>query len=109
MPVEARPREVVLRSPGIPVPARQDAIANELHDSTVQHLVAVSLNLMRLRADAAVKAETLNIVDEIDGSLEQAIRELSAFTYLLHPPTCRRRVCQRRSGDTLRGSAGGLG
>ena len=61
-------------------------IANELHDSTVQHLVAISLNLMRLRADAAAKAETLNIVDEIDGSLEEAIRELSAFTYLLHPP-----------------------
>ena len=61
-------------------------IANELHDSTVQHLVAISLNLMRLRADAAAKAETLNIVDEIDGSLEEAIRELSAFTYLLQPP-----------------------
>ena len=61
-------------------------IANELHDSTVQHLVAISLNLMRLRADAAAKTETLNIVDEIDGSLEEAIRELSAFTYLLQPP-----------------------
>src|SRR6185295_3000590 len=43
-------------------------------------------NLMRLRTHAAVKAEALNIVDEIDGSLVQAIRELSAFTYLLHPP-----------------------
>ena len=61
-------------------------IANELHDSTAQHLVAISLNLMRLRADAAVKAETLDILEEIDGSLERAIKELSAFTYLLHPP-----------------------
>jgi len=61
-------------------------IANELHDSTAQHLVAISLNLMRLRADAAVKAETFDILDEIDASLEEAIKELSAFTYLLHPP-----------------------
>jgi PAS domain S-box-containing protein len=61
-------------------------IANELHDSTAQHLVAISLNLMRLRADAAVKAEALDILEEIDGSLEEAVKELSAFTYLLHPP-----------------------
>jgi PAS domain S-box-containing protein len=61
-------------------------IANELHDSTAQHLVAISLNLMRVRAHAAVKAETLDVLDEIDGSLSEAMRELSAFTYLLHPP-----------------------
>ena len=60
-------------------------IANDLHDSTVQHLVAIGLNLMRIRADA-VGAETLKILDEIDGSLEEASRELRAFTYLLHPP-----------------------
>jgi PAS domain S-box-containing protein len=61
-------------------------IANELHDSTAQHLVAIGLNLMRLRADADVKAETLDILDEIDGSLEEATKEVRAFTYLLHPP-----------------------
>ena len=32
-------------------------IANELHDSTAQHLAAISLNLMRVRADAEVKAD----------------------------------------------------
>ena len=61
-------------------------IANELHDSTAQHLVAIGLNLMRIRADASCKAETLDILDEIDGSLEEATKELRAFTYLLHPP-----------------------
>ncbi len=59
-------------------------IANELHDSTAQHLAAIGLNLMRIRADGA--GETLNILDEIDGSLEEAAKELRAFTYLLHPP-----------------------
>ena len=64
-------------------------IANELHDSTVQDLVAISLNMMRIRA-GAVRAETLNILDEIDGSLEEASKELRAFTYLLHPPDLQR-------------------
>jgi PAS domain S-box-containing protein len=64
-------------------------IANELHDSTAQHLVAIGLNLTRIRADA-VAAETLNILDEIDGSLEKASRELRAFTYLLQPPDLQR-------------------
>jgi PAS domain S-box-containing protein len=60
-------------------------IAKELHDSTAQHLVAIGLNLMRIN-DAAVGSETLEILNEIDGSLEEATKELRAFTYLLHPP-----------------------
>jgi PAS domain S-box-containing protein len=64
-------------------------IANELHDSTAQHLMAIGLNLMRVRADA-VGPETLNILDEIDGSLEEASKELRTFTYLLHPPELQR-------------------
>ena len=61
-------------------------IANELHDSTAQHLAAINLNLMRVRADAEVKAETRDILDEIDGSLGEATKELRAFSYLLYPP-----------------------
>jgi PAS domain S-box-containing protein len=70
--------------------ARQDEerrrIASELHDSTAQHLAAIGLNLMRIRADAAGRANTLDVLAEIDGSLEEATKELRAFTYLLHPP-----------------------
>ncbi len=61
-------------------------IANELHDSTAQHLAAINLNLMRVRADAEVKAATRDILDEIGGSLEEATKELRAFSYLLYPP-----------------------
>jgi len=64
-------------------------IANELHDSTAQHLMAIGLNLMRIRADT-VGAETPDILDEIDRSLEEASKELRAFTYLLHPPDLQR-------------------
>ena len=60
-------------------------IASDLHDSTAQHLVAIGLNLMRLRADPG-EGKTLDILAEIDGSLEEATKELRAFTYLLHPP-----------------------
>jgi len=65
-------------------------IANELHDSTAQHLIAIGLNLMRVRAGVAAGTETLDILDEIDGSLQQASTELRAFTYLLHPPDLQR-------------------
>ena len=61
-------------------------IANELHDSTAQHLIAIGLNLMRIRPDAAREGKTRDILDEIDGSLEKAAKELRAFTYLLYPP-----------------------
>jgi signal transduction histidine kinase len=60
-------------------------IALELHDSTVQHLVAANLNLM------SVRSETLSGPDqrcwhEIENSLSEAMRELRTFTYLLVPP-----------------------
>jgi PAS domain S-box-containing protein len=61
-------------------------IASELHDSTAQHLVAIGLNLMRIRVDAAGRGSALDILAEIDGSLEEATKELRAFTYLLYPP-----------------------
>jgi PAS domain S-box-containing protein len=77
-------------------------IANELHDSTAQHLVAIGLNLMRIRADA-VAAEALNILDEINGSLEEASKELRAFTYLLHPPDLRREGLSATLGRYVEG------
>jgi PAS domain S-box-containing protein len=65
-------------------------IAKDLHDSTAQHLLAISLHLMRIRQGTALRAETSKILDEIDDSLEEATKELSAFTYLLHPPDLER-------------------
>jgi two-component system NarL family sensor kinase len=63
----------------------QQRIASDLHDSTCQHLIAASLNVMRMRRamnDIGI-AET--ICDDIDASIDQALREIRAFTYLLHP------------------------
>jgi len=60
-------------------------IAAELHDSTAQHLVAVGLSLMQVGALGLPPAGQ-RILDEIDRSLEEALKELRIFTYLLHPP-----------------------
>jgi signal transduction histidine kinase len=60
-------------------------IAQELHDSTAQHLVAATLNLMTLRAKSDSYPGVGNLLENVETSLEEATRELRAFTYLLHP------------------------
>jgi PAS domain S-box-containing protein len=60
-------------------------IAQELHDSTAQHLVAATLNLMTLRAKSASNPNMHKLLENVETSLEEATRELRAFTYLLHP------------------------
>jgi len=58
-------------------------IAVELHDSTAQHLVALSFGLGALRRGRA-NAETL---DDMTSELGEALREVRTLSYLLHPPT----------------------
>lgn len=60
-------------------------IAAELHDSTAQHLAAIGLNAMSLKARSASDADTQKLWEDIEDSVEEATRELRAFTYLLHP------------------------
>ena len=80
-------------------------IAQELHDSTAQHLVAIGLDLMKIRAGAAAGTKTLSILDEIEGSLEEAAKELRAFTYLLHPPALQREGLSATLGRYIEGFA----
>jgi PAS domain S-box-containing protein len=61
-------------------------IAEELHDSTSQHLAAIGLNLISVRAHAGVDSPASQMLDEMDDSLAEASKELRTFTYLLHPP-----------------------
>jgi PAS domain S-box-containing protein len=61
-------------------------IALELHDSTMQHLAAISLNMMSLKARAAFDGKAGKLWEGIEVSVEEASRELRTFTYLLHPP-----------------------
>jgi signal transduction histidine kinase len=57
-------------------------IAQELHDSTAQHLVAAKFNLLTLRKRVA--GELQEMVDEAYRSLREATAEIRTFTYLLH-------------------------
>ena len=65
-------------------------IAQDLHDSTAQHLTAIGLNLMRLREGTAPDTNTHKTLEEMKGSLSEATKELRAYIYLLHPPPLQR-------------------
>jgi two-component system NarL family sensor kinase len=63
----------------------QQRIASDLHDSTCQHLIAASLGLMQIRANVNDPVSAERLCDGVDLSIDEAIREIRAFTYLLHP------------------------
>lgn len=63
----------------------QQRIASDLHDSTCQHLIAASLTLIRIRSSLNDASSAERLCDDIDASIDEALRELRAFAYLLHP------------------------
>jgi two-component system, NarL family, sensor kinase len=63
----------------------QQRLASDLHDSTCQHLIAASLGLMRIRRKLRDPIEAERLCNEIDASIDEALREIRAFAYLLHP------------------------
>jgi PAS domain S-box-containing protein len=65
-------------------------IAQELHDSTVQHLVAASLSLMSLRPSSRLCKKEQRHLDDVETSIGEAAKELRTFSYLMHPPALRR-------------------
>jgi signal transduction histidine kinase len=65
--------------------AERRRIAAELHDSTAQHLVAVSLDLMRLE-QLGETAQTRPLIAEMQGLIDKALREIRSLSYLLYPP-----------------------
>jgi signal transduction histidine kinase len=59
--------------------------ASELHDSTVQHITAASLNLMALRSRIVKQPALDGVLDNIERSLAEAQREIRSVSYLLYP------------------------
>jgi PAS domain S-box-containing protein len=59
-------------------------IAQELHDSTVQHLVAANLTMMNLRSKA--DSTSAKVWDQVDACMQEAMKELRTFSYLMHAP-----------------------
>lgn len=64
----------------------REQISQELHDSTAQHLLATNLNLMTLRPKMGLTRDEVRRWDETEVSLQEAVREIRAFSYLMHPP-----------------------
>lgn len=58
-------------------------MAEQLHDSTAQHLVAAKLQLLTIRQ--RLPGEQQPLLDEVHRSLLEATSEIRTFTYLLHP------------------------
>ena len=65
-------------------------IANELHDFDRTAFGGNRPQPDEGKSGCCWRAKTLDILDEIEGSLEEAAKELRAFTYLLHPPDLQR-------------------
>jgi len=63
----------------------QQRIASDLHDSTCQHLIAASLGIMRLRNGLRDPIGAERLCNEIDVSIDQALKEIRGYAYLLHP------------------------
>jgi PAS domain S-box-containing protein len=70
------------------------AIAQELHDTTAQHLVAASLTMMRLKPENPSSPEEAGLWSDVEASIAETMKELRTFGYLMHPPALRtRRLC----------------
>lgn len=62
-------------------------ISRELHDSTGQLLVALTMNLFRLKSDLAGKnPEAATVIDDTVAVVEEMNRQVRTMSYLLHPP-----------------------
>ncbi|MFZ0269584.1 sensor histidine kinase [Caulobacter sp.] len=60
-------------------------IAVELHDSTSQHLVSAGFGLARLRRAALFEGLETKIIDAIEMSLNEALKETRILSYLVEP------------------------
>ena len=60
-------------------------IAREIHDTTVQKLALLSMNLAQLR-NPANAAKATSMVENSQELASQCVQELRTLSYLLHPP-----------------------
>jgi signal transduction histidine kinase len=84
-------------------------IARELHDSTAQHLVAANLGLAGLEGEVQQSPTGRKTLADVEGLINEALRELRIFTYLLHPPNLEKDGLQTTLRDFAEGFAGRTG
>ncbi len=79
-------------------------VGRELHDSTVQHLVAMDLSLTALERRISLHLEGGSALHDTRTALSAAQREIRTFSFMLHPPELE----ERGLPDTLRAFADGF-
>jgi two-component system, NarL family, sensor kinase len=80
-------------------------IAVELHDSTSQHLAAMSLGLARLRLVSPEDGPGTAIINEIAKSLNEVAKQTRVLSYLMHPRNLARRGLSATVRQFLEGFA----
>ena len=65
-------------------------IAVELHDSTSQHLVALGMGVARLRRTLDSGPAVEPVLNDMAGSIGEAMKEIRVLSYLLNPPNLER-------------------
>jgi PAS domain S-box-containing protein len=80
-------------------------IAIELHDSTSQHLVALGMGVARLRRTLGLNAKggPGGVLDEMAGSLREAVKEIRVLSYLMNPPNLGRDGLEVTARQFVRG------
>ena len=62
-------------------------LARELHDSTGQLLVTLTVNLSLLKSDVGtVNSRAEQLINEVNSTAQEINRQLRTLSYLLHPP-----------------------
>lgn len=79
-------------------------IGREIHDSTAQHIVAIHLNLMRLKR-MHDDADSTAVFAEIDETIDRVQREIRTISYIFHPPE----LTEEGLAPALRAMARGFG
>ena len=80
-------------------------IAQELHNSTVQHLVAAGLCLTLVKPKSPTPGEATALWSSLESSLDEAMKELRTFSYLLHPPAMGARTLRSTVEEYVAGLA----
>jgi signal transduction histidine kinase len=66
-------------------------ISRELHDTTAQHLFAITINIENLkRMDAGITRAGVELLNECRDLCERSLQEVRTLSYLSHPPELER-------------------
>ena len=82
---EHRAEQLVERVASIQEEERRH-IAQELHDSTTQHLVAATLLMMVVQKHSEADPKMHQLCSDIKSCLDEATKEIRTRSYLLYPP-----------------------